>query len=33
MLALAEAVEAELPEEYKPVVRASERLEAVAKLL
>ena len=33
MLALAEAVEAGFPEEYKPVVRASERLEAVAKLL
>jgi len=33
LLALAEAVEAGLPEEYKPVVRASERLEAVAKIL
>ena len=32
LLALAEAVEAGLPEEYKPVVRAGERLEAVAKL-
>lgn len=33
LLALAEAVEAGLPEEYKPVVRTSERLEALARAL